>query len=271
MKGRCRPLAGTLAGRRARDLEPPSRAKPSSTTSPVLQAQLSPGRARGSKAAGHAMVSAPFRYSGPISSATRAARPVDPDALLAVRIDVRSVSLASRAKEGRGSSPATTPVRLPEGLFLARLGLKVAAVCVPDPVARRRRHREERARCSACAAFRSTHVAVRLPPSCKALEKHRASRSGRSGTSPAPAASDVPFFGKTASFPHQAVPPQRAPGFGSAPIFPIFNLHRRGRRTDTARSSRRRSACRTRAEEEGATRHVVTAALACRSSSDGAR
>jgi lauroyl/myristoyl acyltransferase len=153
-----------------------------------------------------------LRYSG--------RKDVDPRALLASRSGDESLVAAS--KEGRGAILLTAHVGNFElgGLFLAQLGLKVAAVYVPDPSPVVERHREDARRMLGVRGLPIDTSPFAFLPVRKALEENVcvAIQGDRdvSGTG-----RRMPFFGKSASFP---IGPFRLAQASGAPIFPVFVL-----------------------------------------------
>jgi len=147
-------------------------------------------------------------------------RDVDPAALLAARVGDERLVVASR--EGKGAILLTAHVGNFElgGLFLAQLGLKVAAVYVPDPSPVIERHREDARRMLGVRGLPIDTSPFAFLPVLKALEENMCvaiqgdrdvSRTGL----------EMPFFGRTASFP---VGPFRLAQVSGAPIFPVFVL-----------------------------------------------
>ena len=153
-----------------------------------------------------------LRYSG--------RRDVDPRLLLASRSGDERLVAASR--EGRGAILLTAHVGNFElgGLFLAQLGLKVAAVYVPDPSPVIEKHREDARRMLGVRGLPIDTSPFAFLPVRKALEENTfvAIQGDRdvSGTG-----QRMPFFGKSASFP---VGPFRLAQVSGAPIFPVFVL-----------------------------------------------
>ncbi len=153
-----------------------------------------------------------LRYSG--------RRDVDPRALLAARSGDERLVAASH--EGRGAILLTAHIGNFElgGLFLAQLGLKVAAVYVPDPSPVVERHREDARRMLGVRGLPIDTSPFAFLPVRKALEENVfvAIQGDRdvSGTG-----RRMPFFGKSASFP---VGPFRLAQASGAPIFPVFVL-----------------------------------------------
>ena len=145
---------------------------------------------------------------------------VNPVALLAARFGDERLVVASR--EGKGAILLTAHVGNFElgGLFLAQLGLKVAAVYVPDPSPVIERHREDARRMLGVRGLPIDTSPFAFLPVRKALEENTcvAIQGDRdvSGTG-----LNMPFFGKTASFP---VGPFRLAQVSGAPIFPVFVL-----------------------------------------------
>lgn len=178
-----------------------------------------PADARAVEAAGREMVSRHsrlwidlLRYSG--------RGDVDAASLLATRVGDERLVAASR--EGKGAILLTAHVGNFElgGLFLAELGLAVAAVYVPDPSPVVERHREEARRMLGVRGLPIDTSPFAFLPVRKALEENLcvAIQGDRdvSGTG-----RRMPFFGKTASFP---VGPFRLAQMSGAPIFPVFVL-----------------------------------------------
>ena len=153
-----------------------------------------------------------LRYSG--------RRNVDPRSLLAARSGDERLVVASR--EGRGAILLTAHVGNFElgGLFLAQLGLKVAAVYVPDPSPVVEKHREEARRMLGVRGLPIDTSPFAFLPVRKALEENTfvAIQGDRdvSGTG-----RRMPFFGKSSSFP---VGPFRLAQASGVPIFPVFVL-----------------------------------------------
>lgn len=153
-----------------------------------------------------------LRYSG--------RRDVDPRSLLASHSGDERLVAASR--EGKGAILLTAHVGNFElgGLFLAQLGLKVAAVYVPDPSPAVERHRENARRVLGVRGLPIDTSPFAFLPVRKALEENLcvAIQGDRdvSGTG-----RRMPFFGKSASFP---VGPFRLAQASGAPIFPVFVL-----------------------------------------------
>lgn len=153
-----------------------------------------------------------LRYSG--------RKGVNPASLLSDRIGDERLVVAQR--EGKGAILLTAHVGNFElgGLFLAQLGLKVAAVYVPDPSPVIERHREDARRMLGVRGLPIDTSPFAFLPVRKALEENMcvAIQGDRdvSGTGVA-----MPFFGKTASFP---VGPFRLAQASGAPIFPVFVL-----------------------------------------------
>jgi lauroyl/myristoyl acyltransferase len=145
---------------------------------------------------------------------------VNPRSLLASRSGDERLVAASR--EGRGAILLTAHVGNFElgGLFLAQLGLKVAAVYVPDPSPVIERHREDARRMLGVRGLPIDTSPFAFLPVRKALEENLcvAIQGDRdvSGTG-----RRMPFFGKSASFP---VGPFRLAQASGAPIFPVFVL-----------------------------------------------
>jgi lauroyl/myristoyl acyltransferase len=145
---------------------------------------------------------------------------VDTASLLAAHVGDERLVAASH--EGKGSILLTAHVGNFElgGLFLARLGLEVAAVYVPDPSPVVERHREEARRMLGVRGLPIDTSPFAFLPVRKALEENRcvAIQGDRdvSGTG-----RRMPFFGRTASFP---VGPFRLAQMSGAPIFPVFVL-----------------------------------------------
>lgn len=178
-----------------------------------------PRNARAVEAAGREMVSRHsrlwidlLRYAG--------RKDVNPAALLAARVGEERLVVASR--EGKGAILLTAHVGNFElgGLFLAQLGLKVAAVYVPDPSPVIERHREDARRMLGVRGLPIDTSPFAFLPVRKALEDNMcvAIQGDRdvSGTG-----LNMPFFGKTASFP---IGPFRLAQVSGAPIFPVFVL-----------------------------------------------
>jgi len=153
-----------------------------------------------------------LRYSG--------RRDVDPRALLAAHSGDERLVAASH--EGRGAILLTAHIGNFElgGLFLAQLGLKVAAVYVPDPSPVIEKHREDARRMLGVRGLPIDTSPFAFLPVRKALEENIfvAIQGDRdvSGTG-----RQMPFFGRSTSFP---VGPFRLAQASGAPIFPVFVL-----------------------------------------------
>jgi lauroyl/myristoyl acyltransferase len=178
-----------------------------------------PRNARAVEAAGREMVSRHSRlWIDLLRYSSR--KDVNPAALLAARFGDERLVLASR--EGKGAILLTAHVGNFElgGLFLAQLGLKVAAVYVPDPSPVIERHREDARRMLGVRGLPIDTSPFAFLPVRKALEENTcvAIQGDRdvSGTG-----LNMPFFGKTASFP---IGPFRLAQVSGAPIFPVFVL-----------------------------------------------
>ena len=178
-----------------------------------------PRNARAVEAAGREMVSRHSRlWIDLLRYSSR--KDVNPAALLAARFGDERLVVASR--EGKGAILLTAHVGNFElgGLFLAQLGLKVAAVYVPDPSPVIERHREDARRMLGVRGLPIDTSPFAFLPVRKALEENTcvAIQGDRdvSGTG-----LNMPFFGKTASFP---VGPFRLAQVSGAPIFPVFVL-----------------------------------------------
>ncbi|MGA7990026.1 MAG: lysophospholipid acyltransferase family protein [Thermoanaerobaculia bacterium] len=153
-----------------------------------------------------------LRYSGRTD--------VDPKSLLAARVgDER---LVAAHEDGKGAILLTAHVGNFElgGLFLAQLGLEVAAVYVPDPSPVIEKHRDDARRMLGVQGIPVDRSPFGFLPVLRALEKNMcvAIQGDRdvSGTGRA-----MPFFGKTASFP---IGPFRIAQASGAPVFPVFVL-----------------------------------------------
>jgi len=144
----------------------------------------------------------------------------DPASLLSARVGDERLVAAHR--EGRGAILLTAHVGNFElgGLFLAQLGLEVAAVYVPDPSPVIERHREEARRLLGVTGIAVDRSPFGFLPVFRALERNFcvAMQGDRdvSGTGRA-----MPLFGKTASFP---IGPFRIAQASGAPVFPVFVL-----------------------------------------------
>ena len=145
---------------------------------------------------------------------------VDARALLAARVG--DEQLVAALAEGKGAILLTAHVGNFElgGLFLAQLGLKVAAVYVPDPSPVIEKHRDDARKLLGVTGIPVDRSPFGFLPVIRALEKNMciAMQGDRdvSGTGRA-----MPFFGKTASFP---VGPFRIAQATGAPVFPVFVL-----------------------------------------------
>lgn len=153
-----------------------------------------------------------LRYSG--------RRDVDPARLVSARIGDQP--LLSAHGEGKGAILLTAHVGNFEigGMFLAKLGIEVAAVYVPDPSPVIEKHREDARRMLGVTGIPVDRSPFGFLPVLRALERNAfvAIQGDRdvSGTGRA-----MPFFGKTASFP---VGPFRIAQASGAPVFPVFVL-----------------------------------------------
>ncbi|MEO8055467.1 MAG: lysophospholipid acyltransferase family protein [Acidobacteriota bacterium] len=145
---------------------------------------------------------------------------VDPRSLLAARVGDERLVEAQRA--GKGSILLTAHVGNFElgGLFLAQLGLEVAAVYVPDPSPVIEKHRSDARKMLGVTGIPVDQTPFGFLPVFRALERNMcvAMQGDRdvSGTG-----RTMPFFGKTASFP---IGPFRIAQASGAPIFPVFVL-----------------------------------------------
>lgn len=145
---------------------------------------------------------------------------VDPRSLLAARVGDERLVVAQ--KEGKGAILLTAHVGNFElgGLFLAQLGLEVAAVYVPDPSPVIEKHRNDARRMLGVQGIPVDRTPFGFLPVFRALERNMcvAMQGDRdvSGTGRA-----MPFFGKTASFP---IGPFRIAQASGAPVFPVFVL-----------------------------------------------
>jgi len=145
---------------------------------------------------------------------------VDPRSLLAARVGDERLVEAQRA--GKGSILLTAHVGNFElgGLFLAQLGLEVAAVYVPDPSPVIEKHRNDARKMLGVTGIPVDKTPFGFLPVFRALERNMcvAMQGDRdvSGTG-----RTMPFFGKTASFP---IGPFRIAQASGAPIFPVFVL-----------------------------------------------
>ncbi len=187
-----------------------------------------PRNAREVECAGREMVSRHsrlwidlLRYSG--------RRDVDPASLLAARSGDERLVAAER--EGKGALLLTAHVGNFElgGLFLAQLGLQVAAVYVPDPSPVIEKHRDDARKMLGVSGIPVDRSPFGFLPVLRALEKNMfvaiqgdrdVSGTGRS----------MPFFGKTASFP---IGPFRIAQASGAPVFPVFVLQEKDGRYRT--------------------------------------
>ncbi len=153
-----------------------------------------------------------LRYSGRAD--------VDPARLVARRIGDAPM-LAAR-DEGKGAILVTAHVGNFEigGMFLARLGIKVAVVYVPDPSPVIEKHRNDARKLLGVEGIPVDRTPFGFLPVLRALENNAyvAIQGDRdvSGTGV-----KMPFFGKTASFP---VGPFRIAQASGAPVFPVFVL-----------------------------------------------
>jgi KDO2-lipid IV(A) lauroyltransferase len=145
---------------------------------------------------------------------------VDPKSLLAARSgDERLVAAIA---EGKGAILLTAHVGNFElgGLFLAKLGLKVAVVYLPDPSPVVETHRDDARRMLGVTGIPVDRSPFGFLPVLRALEGNMcvAIQGDRdvSGTG-----RTMPFFGKTASFP---IGPFRIAQSSGAPVFPVFVL-----------------------------------------------
>jgi KDO2-lipid IV(A) lauroyltransferase len=145
---------------------------------------------------------------------------VDPKALLAARVGDERLVAAQR--DGKGAILLTAHVGNFElgGLFLAQLGLEVAAVYVPDPSPVIEKHRDEARKMLGVKGIPVDRSPFGFLPVLRALERNVcvAIQGDRdvSGTG-----RNMPFFGKTASFP---IGPFRIAQASGAPVFPVFVL-----------------------------------------------
>ena len=145
---------------------------------------------------------------------------VDPAKILAARVGDERLVEAQR--EGRGAILLTAHVGNFElgGLFLAQLGLQVAAVYVPDPSPVIEKHRDDARKMLGVTGIPVDRSPFGFLPVLRALEKNMcvAIQGDRdvSGTG-----RTMPFFGKTASFP---IGPFRIAQSSGAPVFPVFVL-----------------------------------------------
>lgn len=145
---------------------------------------------------------------------------VDPAKLVAVRIG--DAQLLAAHGDGKGAILLTAHVGNFEigGMFLAKLGIEVAVVYVPDPSPVIEQHREDARRMLGVTGIAVDRSPFGFLPVLRALERNTyvAIQGDRdvSGTG-----LRMPFFGKTASFP---VGPFRIAQASGSPIFPVFVL-----------------------------------------------
>ena len=153
-----------------------------------------------------------LRYSGRSDTA--------PEELLARRIGDEQLAAAHRG--GTGAILLTAHVGNFElgGLFLREMGITTYAVYAPDPSPVVEAHRETARRSLGVIGIPATSSPFASLPILRALRSNGfvAMQGDRdvSGTG-----LDMPFFGKTASFP---VGPFRLAQASGAPIFPVFVL-----------------------------------------------
>ena len=153
-----------------------------------------------------------LRYTGRVD--------VDVGALLARRSGYEHLMAARDA--GKGAILLTGHVGNFElgGLFLRRLGLSCAAAYVPDPSPVIERHRADARKALGVTGIPVTSSPFAFVPLLRALREGRfvAMQGDRdvSGTG-----RNLPFFGKSASFP---VGPFRLAALSGAPILPVFVL-----------------------------------------------
>jgi lauroyl/myristoyl acyltransferase len=153
-----------------------------------------------------------LRYSGRAD--------VDPAKLVSARIGDEPLLAAHR--EGKGAILLTAHVGNFEigGMFLAKLGIQVAVVYVPDPSPVIEKHRSDARRMLGVEGIPVDRSPFGFLPVLRALERNAfvAIQGDRdvSGTG-----HRMPFFGRTASFP---IGPFRIAQASSAPIFPVFVL-----------------------------------------------
>jgi len=153
-----------------------------------------------------------LRYSGRAD--------IDPSKLVSERIG--DAPLLAAHGEGKGAILLTAHVGNFEigGMFLAKLGIKVAVVYVPDPSPVIEKHRNDARRLLGVEGIPIDRSPFGFLPVLRALENNAyvAIQGDRdvSGTGV-----KMPFFGKTASFP---VGPFRISQASGAPIFPVFVL-----------------------------------------------
>jgi KDO2-lipid IV(A) lauroyltransferase len=152
-----------------------------------------------------------LRYSG---------RDVDPERLVSARIG--DAPLLAAHREGKGAILLTAHVGNFEigGMFLAKLGIEVAAVYVPDPSPVIEKHRSDARKLLGVTGIPVDRSPFGFLPVLRALERNAfvAIQGDRdvSGTG-----RPMPFFGKTASFP---IGPFRIAQASGAPVFPVFVL-----------------------------------------------
>ena len=145
---------------------------------------------------------------------------VDPAKLVSARIG--DAPLLAAHEDGKGAILLTAHVGNFEigGMFLAKLGIKVAVVYVPDPSPVIEQHRADARRMLGVEGIPVDRSPFGFLPVLRALERNMyvAIQGDRdvSGTG-----HRMPFFGRTASFP---IGPFRIAQASGAPVFPVFVL-----------------------------------------------
>ena len=153
-----------------------------------------------------------LRYSGPSG--------VDPAKIVSARIG--DAPLLAARDDGKGAILLTAHVGNFEigAMFLAKLGIEIAAVYVPDPSPVVERHRNDARKMLGVTGIPVDRSPFGFLPVLRALERNAyvAIQGDRdvSGTG-----RPMPFFGKTASFP---IGPFRIAQASGAPLFPVFVL-----------------------------------------------
>jgi KDO2-lipid IV(A) lauroyltransferase len=153
-----------------------------------------------------------LRYSGPAG--------VDPAKIVSARIG--DGPLLEARQEGKGAILLTAHVGNFEigAMFLAKLGIEVAAVYVPDPSPVVEKHRNDARKVLGVTGIPIDRSPFGFLPVLRALERNAfvAIQGDRdvSGTGRV-----MPFFGKTASFP---IGPFRIAQASGAAVFPVFVL-----------------------------------------------
>jgi len=145
---------------------------------------------------------------------------VDPAALVSERVG--DAPLLAAHRDGKGAILLTAHVGNFEigGMFLAKLGINVAVVYVPDPSPVIEKHRADARKLLGVAGIAVDRSPFGFLPVLRALEQNSyvAIQGDRdvSGTG-----HRMPFFGRTASFP---IGPFRIAQASGAPVFPVFVL-----------------------------------------------